>query len=313
MKTSRKTLPLFLVWLVMGGLAALCAQDAPDAAKEAEFKNKVHAETLRLMASTLPEDRVLAAGRLGGLYDDMNYALLWKLMNDADPAVRLEAISVLTQFTCTMRYHISFELAQKMAAMLEQEVTPERIAAAQAAVQPEVKIRQIRLVTHSAMALLWLHGEHPLKSKYPPQSFGWYDQMIVSLFNDLAPHLDDVAGRYDALVYELLRQIGEPTALQSALHLTLENLKIADITAERQMTALDAFWSNGLLGENKPMNLLLLKELNPVWEPVKAHLLSHANETSDQQSAVYDVNRIDAAYAEARQQLAPQPTPEGRK
>ena len=95
-----------------------------------EHEIKARTEIWRLATSSSMADRRSAVEQLADTY--MDYPLLWQLMNDADPGVRSMAISALTATSCTTvdAQPLSTELAQKMAAMLEKEVTPERIRAA---------------------------------------------------------------------------------------------------------------------------------------------------------------------------------------
>lgn len=118
---------LLALLLGMGGVQLMRGQAVREMTEQ---EIKARAEIWRLATSSSMADRRSAVEQLADTY--MNYALLWQLMNDADPGVRLMAIGAMTSESCTAHADrpLSAELAQKMAAMLEKEVTPERIRAA---------------------------------------------------------------------------------------------------------------------------------------------------------------------------------------
>jgi hypothetical protein len=113
-------LPFALACLITCGSTALQGQS--------EEEKQERAEILRLMDSSKAEDRNLAVKRLRAV--GMDFSLLWKLMNDPAPSVRLHAIDGFSNFGDTVVVDMTPELAQKMILLLEPEVTQERIDAA---------------------------------------------------------------------------------------------------------------------------------------------------------------------------------------
>ena len=80
-------------------------QGQPEEEKQARDKS------LRLAGSSKAEDRELAVKRLRAV--GIEFALLWKLMNDSAPSVHLHAIDGITHFGCTVVVDMTPELRKR--------------------------------------------------------------------------------------------------------------------------------------------------------------------------------------------------------
>jgi hypothetical protein len=76
---------------------------------------------------------------------------------------------------------------------------------------------------------------------------------------------------------------------------------------------LQALWAHPLLGESRSMNLVLLKELAPVWKQVSDHILRNIQNENDKTQASLFLTRIDEAFTQARKQLGAQPARNTKK
>lgn len=313
MRAAPQTLCLILFLHASCGWSALRAQTSATPADEADreqkqtqqMEKKERAETWRLATSSKPEDRIEATERLSYLF--MDYDLLWKLMNDPQPGVHVAAIFALSNISCTVNTPLSLEMAQKMAAFLEKKVTEERI---KTAFEGGKNGYEINLVCGSALGLDLLFQSHPLKGT-PSNYKSWQESVPKYLVLCLSHLRNDKDGGDDPLMYEMLKLIRDPGLLSEALPWALESLD--DRPAARQLAALQALWAHPLLGEYKPMNLVLLKELAPVWESVRDHILHNIPNENDKMQASLLLNRINEAFAQARKQLGAQPARNAKK
>ena len=304
---SPRALLLALACLIACGSARLAAQTPEQ--QTAAGEKVTHAEIQRPAASSKPADRISALEELAS--QSMDFDLFMKLMNDPDPEVRLEALSALEDFCGDERNTLPPEVARQMTALMEAVVTKERIQAA--FVDKDSKKEEDADIGHLcdyALALSHLYQQTPLLGT-PDRCKYWQERVLKFLIICLVYDRDEHGDAHEEHLYLVLGQITDPDVLTQALEFVLENLD--DLRAARQLTALEELWVHPLLGADKPLNLLLLQQLGTVWEPVRDHLLRNIKPKQRKEEAAGLMTRIDAAFAQARQQLAPQPAPDAKK
>lgn len=303
--------PLRLTLIVF--LAILTAPLRMPAAEDSheEITQKRWQETLRLATSSAPKDRILALVRLDSLHD-MNYELLWKLMNDTDTEVRLAAIQELRlyYFTKQSAPRVPAALAQKMIAMLEKEVTPERISAA---FEPgHVKELPAGLAVCSAVTLGHLYADHFFTG--PAYDYAlWQRRVLQPLGIAMGRQNRDMTGGLEGLLGDFYDAIDDPTALMEVLRAMMQGLDDPGLLPDRIQSRLRMLWSHPLLGKDKPLNLMLVAQLSPRLEQLAPRLLGPMQEGSDRESATHLINEITEAVLTAREKLAPQPAKAAEK
>jgi hypothetical protein len=130
----------------------------------------------------------------------------------------------------------------------------------------------------------------------------------LASFPRMASDYRNPTGKNDELVLEVLHAISDPAALLHTVDLLHAYPNLDDISAARQLHYLEELWAHPLLGEGSPMNLVLLQQLAPVWEPVRDHILRNIRDKDrPDPKAAELLARMDAAFAHARHQLGLQP------
>jgi hypothetical protein len=241
----------------------------------------------------------------------MDYSLLWKLMNDADPGVRGMAISAMTWRTCTTveDQPLSPELAQKMADLLEKDVTPERISAAFA--PGPGKDGAVGRTTTSAITLNHLYRYYSLKQS-PAGYAAWQRRVLRPLF--LAADGSGTSSEsLHACAMELFATFSDTSLLMEALPVLLQKLDDPALPAPRLLPTLEALWHHPLLGHDKPLNILLLAQLSPRLEALRPRILGPMQEGQDRQQAARILNEIAEVIQYAREKLGPQPARSAEK
>jgi len=291
-----------LACLITGSSALLTAQ-TPEKQPSAHEKMP-RAEILRLVGSSKPDDRIAAAEVMAS--EGMDYDLFWKLMNDKDPEVRQWVIYALDNFCSEKQSDIPIEMARKMAALMEKEVTEERIRAAFDGSKDSKKAEDndLGLLYASALCLSRLYQTTAL-IRTPEAYASWQEHVLRSLVFNLVSDRDHQGDAPEEYLYVLLALINDPEVLTHALQLTLENLD--DLPTSRQLTALEELWGHPLLGAGKPMNLILLQELAPFWESVRDHILRNLKDKALKERTMALLTHIDTALTQARQQLGEEP------
>lgn len=298
---ARSFLLAFL--LPMGVIQPMCGQDVQ---QSAEHEKKERAEIQRLAGSSRMEDRLSAVQQLAWAH--MDYALLWQLMNDADKGVRLMAIGAMTSPSCTALADkpLSAELAQKMAAMLEKEVTPERIAAAFA--PGPVKNDETGLITTAAETLNHLFLYEPLQQS-PAAYAGWQRRVPRQIF--LAASAADGKGPFSEQLYacrvSALRLLTEPALLSSTLPQLMQKLDSPDTPPQVLLETLRLLWSHhDLLSDGRPCHLLLLAQVAPRLDSLRTRILAPMKDGQDKEQAALLLGYYQEAIETARKKL---PTP----
>lgn len=263
------------------------------------------AELQRLTASKAPQDRISAAEEMvsGGIDSD----LYRKLLHDPAHEVSEAAMDALVDACHEKPCLIPLEEARKMAALLEPEVTEERITTLYKGKDEQEAEHRIYMTCRAALALNQLHRQYALLPS--PASYGhWQEEVLRSLVIYVTNDYRDPAGKNDDLVLEVLRSISDPAALLHTVDLLDTYPNLDDISAARQLYYLEALWAHPLLGEGRPMNLVLLQQLAPVWEPVRDHILRNIRDKDrPDPKAAELLARMDSAFAHARHQLTLQP------
>ena len=298
---ARSFLLAFL--LPMGVIQPMCGQDVQ---QSAEHEKKERAEIQRLADSSRMEDRLSAVQQLAWAH--MDYALLWQLMNDADKGVRLMAIGAMTSPSCTALADkpLSAELAQKMAAMLEKEVMPERIAAAFA--PGPVKNDETGLITTAAETLNHLFLYEPLQQS-PAAYAGWQHRVPRQIF--LAASAADGKGPFSEQLYacrvSALRLLTEPALLSSTLPQLMQKLDSPDTPPQVLLETLRLLWSyHALLSHDRPLHLLLLMQIAPRLDSLRTRILAPMKDGQDKEQAALLLGYYQEAIETARKKL---PTP----
>ncbi|OYW73030.1 MAG: hypothetical protein B7Z37_23175 [Verrucomicrobia bacterium 12-59-8] len=259
-------------------------------------------ELQRLAASSVVQDRISAADEM--VYGGIDPDLYRKLLNDPEHSVSEAAMDALLSACLEKPCPIPLDEARKMAALLEPEVTKERITTLYEDAQPE---HRIAMTCHAALALNQLYRQYALLSS--PSSYGhWQEEVLRYLFICVAGNYRDPAGENDELVLEVLRAISDPAALLHTVDLLHAYPNLDDIPAARQLYYLEELWAHPLLGEGRPMNLVLLQQLAPVWEPVRDHILRNIRDKAQPDpKATALLSRMDTAFHEAGSNLSLQP------
>jgi hypothetical protein len=264
-------------------------------------EQKRHAEIQRLAVSSVAQDRISAAEEMvsSGIVTDH----FQKLLHDPENEVSVTAMDMLVAECHQKPSHIPQEEARKMAALLEPEVTKERITTLYEG-EGAQREHRIHMTCYAALALNQLYRLHALLPN--PASYGhWQEEVLRSLVIYVAGDYRDPGGEHDELVIEVLRAISDPYTLCHTVELLGEYPNLDNITAARQLFYLEELWTHPLLGEGKPMNLILLQTLAPVWEPVRDHILRNIRDKDQpSQTAVGLLGRMDAAYREAGKRLS---------
>ena len=267
-------------------------------------EQKRHAEIQRLAVSSVAQDRISAAEEMvsGGIETD----LFQKLLHDPENEVSESAMDTLVAACHEKPGHIPQEEARKMAALLEPEVAKERITTLYEGAGAQ-RDHRIHMTCYAALALNQLYRQHPLLPT--PASYGhWQEEVLRSLVIYVAGDYRDPGGEHDEKVIEVLRAISDPYTLCHTVELLGDHPNLDDIPAARQLFYLEELWTHPLLGEGKPMNLILLQELAPVWEPVRDHILRNIRDKDQpSQTAAMLLGRMDATYREAGKRLSLQP------
>lgn len=270
-------------------------------------QQKRHSELQRLAASSAPQDRISAAEDMvsGGIDTD----LFRKLLHDPEQEVSEASMGALADACHEKPRLIPQEEALKMAALLEPEVTQERITTlydGEGKDAQEVEHR-IYMTCRAALALNQLYRQYALLPS--PASYGhWQEEVLRSLVIYVTNDYRDPAGNNDELVLQVLRAISDPAALLHTVDLLHAYPNLDDIPAARQLFYLEELWAHPLLGEGRPMNLVLLQQLAPVWEPVRDHILRNIRDKDrPDPKAAELLARMAAAFAQARHQLSLQP------
>ncbi|MFZ2277640.1 MAG: hypothetical protein WAW39_07565 [Prosthecobacter sp.] len=286
-------------------LPAITVPLRPQPTKEmAALEKRNLAETLRLAASNSPEDRLHALTRLYELHDMAYYDLLWKLMNDSDIEVRIAAIGLVEQYYNFKPEgpNLPKELVQKMASMLEKEVTPERIAATFA--PGKVKLLPASLVITSAVSLNHLYRYHHFSGSMDDYR-AWQQSTVQPLAVLLATRIGDIPPVLFYHQIDLLNAITDPAVLMELLSVTLKSMDSPDFPAEGLQQALIHLWCNHrMLGKDEPLNLMLVAQLSPRLERLAQRIRGAIRDPSNKAYAEQLINEITAAVAAAREQLA---------
>jgi len=306
MKNNLNACRLILLILLCIGWAGATTLRAQDAREVPEHEIKARAEIQRLAGSSKVEDRSEAVARLIALY--MDYRLLWTLMNDTDPGVRVMAIGSLTPLTCTtgIDQPLSAELAQKMATMLEKEVTPARISAAFAS--GHVKEYEAGLVLTSARTLNHLHRHYPL-GRSPADYALWQDGVLKPLLLALHERRGETSDGVDSFVYGLVNAFSTPATLKEVLSVTMQRLDDPALPPQRLLRTVEVLWSHPLLGRGRPLHLLLLTQLAPRLAALKPRTLGPMKDGLEKEQAARLFNEIVEVMQTAREELAPAPQP----
>lgn len=307
-------LPPALALLIACGSAALRAQapaavlnpfQSPGGAvrEMPEHEVKARAELRRLATSSSVADRLSAAEQLG--VDYMDFSLLWQLMNDADAGVRTVAISAMTTPSCTVRADqpLSRDLAQKMADLLEKDVTPERIRAAFA--PGPGRDSAVGRTTNSASTLDHLYRYHDLKTS--PADYTLWQRRVLKPLLLAAAGSGTASESLHANTLMLFTALSETSLVLEALPLLLQKLDDPTLPAPWLLPTLETLWSHPLLGHDKPLNILLLAQLSPRLDPLRPRLLAAMKDGQDKEQAARLLSEIAEVIQEARAKLGPPP------
>ncbi len=293
---------LHLVLLVLFSLSfSLHAQSEKE--QWTAHLEKELAETRRLAASTAIKDRMQALLRLNEL-NDMDYDLLWKLMNDTDMEVRIAAIGALRFYFCTTPVPppLPAALAQKMVAMLEKEVAQKRI---KDAFEPgHVKELPACLVLSSALTLNHLYEYHFFTGVAYDYSL-WQQRVLQPLGFAMGSQSRDMdEGLEGGFMGDLYNAISDPAALMEVLHASMKSLDDPSLPPDRLQERLRVLWSHPLLGKDGPLNLMLVAQLSPRLGQLVPRILSPMKEGFNKQHTERFMNEITEAVLTAREKLA---------
>lgn len=289
MSLAFKQLRLTLIVLLAAITTPLRSQPTPEMA---EREKKERAETLRLAASTSPEDRIQALTRLYDLHDMADYDLLWKLMNDNDLEVRVVAIQEVQEYYYFKPEgpHLPKELVQRMTAMLEKEVMPERISTTFA--PGAVQELPAALVFCSALSLNHLYVYHHFSGCIDEYK-SWQQRVLLPLALILARRNGEIPVAAAAFQIDLLNAITDPTMLMEGLSATLGGMDSPSFPAERLEQALRNLWSHHrALGQDGPLNLMLLAQLSPRLEALAQRILGPMREGPNKEYAEQLIHEI---------------------
>ncbi len=302
--TSLRTLglPFALLFSITCGGLKLRAQSEGDLMIAKDKQER--AETLRLAGSSSVADRNLAIRRL--CIWDKDYELLWRLMNDADPTVRLNAIDAISSATHKVAVNLTTELAQKMAPLLEKEVTQERI---DAAFKPgQIQNEAASLVVCSTLALDLLYAEYPQLRKPRADGARWQDVGLHPLMVKLAAARRETSDFLDHRYLEMLQRIEDAGLLVLELETLAETLDDEKLPSSRLLTTVETLWrAHPLLGENKPLYLLLLAQLSPRLKSLRPRILGPMPEGPDKAWAADFLDHIATDIQSAREKFILRP------
>ena len=262
-------------------------------------------ETLRLAASDTPKDRIMAVMRLDSLHA-MDYELLWKLMSDTDTEVRIAAIQELRlyYFTKQSALRVPAALAQKMIAMLEKEVTPERISAAFA--PGHDRELPAALAISSAVTLNHIYQDH-FFTGCTYDYLLWQRSVLQPLGINMCRQSREMTEGLEGLMGDFYNSINDPTTLMQVLRALMQGLDDPDLPPDRIQFRLRMLWSHHLLGKDEPLNLMLVAELSPRLEKLMQRILGPMREGTQKEYAEQLINEITAAVVAAQKKLTLQP------
>lgn len=295
---------LLAVVFAMGGVQLMRGQAAREM-PEHEIKGR--AEIKRLAASRSVADRLSAVEQLADTY--MDFALVWQLMKDADPGVRLMAIGAMTSESCTVRADqpLSAELAQQMAAMLEKEVTPERIRAAFA--PGRVKDYESGLITTAAETLDHLYLYQTVQQSHAGYA-SWQRRVLKPLFLAAAGGKGPFSEQLHANMMNVLRLLRDPAPLSEALPVAMQKLDAPDIPSPALLETLRVLWSyHDLLSHDRPLHLLLLTHIAPRLHSLHSRILDPMKDGQDKEQAALLLGYYAEAIQTAGKKL-PAPPPQ---
>lgn len=275
----------------------------PSSRKIPEHEVKARAELRRLAASRSVADRLSAAEQLG--VDYMDFSLLWQLMNDADAGVRTVAISAMTTPSCTVQADqpLSPELAQKMADLLEKDVTQERISAAFA--PGPGRDSAVGRTTNSASTLDYLYRYHDLKIS--PADYTTWQRRVLRPLLLAAAGSGTSSESLHANTLMLFTALSETSLVLEALPLLLQKLDDPTLPAPWLLPTLETLWSHPLLGHDKPLNILLLAQLSPRLDSLRPSILDPMKDGQDKEQAARLLNEVAEVIQMARAKLGPPP------
>lgn len=234
----------------------------------------------------------------------MDFDLLWKLMNDADKEVRNSAIQELRFYFCMPHAEVPLApaLEQKIVAMLEKEVTPERITAA----FPSGHIADFpaALVLSSAQTLDYLYAYHSFEG-CGYDYLNWQRRVLRPLGIALGSRSRDMDEGLDGFMGELNQAIRDPESLMEVLQASAKGLDEPSLSSDRLRERLRSLWSHPLLGKDGPLKLMLLAELGPRMESLAPRILGAMPEGGYKQHFETLIREITEAIANARERLAP--------
>lgn len=305
MRTHFKSTRLLLALLLaMGSIQFMHGQAAREMTEQ---EIKARTEIWRLATSSSMADRRSAVEQLADTY--MDYALLWQLMNDPAPGVRLMAIGAMTSESCTAHADrpLSAELAQKMAAMLEKEVTPERI---RAAFQPgHVKDHESGLIITAAETLNQLYLYEALPQS-PAAYAGWQRRVLMPLLLAAAGAQRPFSEQLHACMMNVLRLFRDPVLLSEALPVLMQKLDAPDIPSHALLETLRVLWSyHDLLSHDRPLHLLLLTHIAPRLHSLRSRILDPMKDGQDKEQAALLLGYYAEAIQTAGKKL-PAPPPQ---
>lgn len=295
-----------LAFHIASGSALLPAQTPPQEPPAA--RKIITCSDLQYHAtSSQPEDRSSAADYLAS--QDMDFDLFMKLMTDPDAEVRLNTLSALDDFCSDPHHTLPPEVARQMIALMEQYVTDVRILAAFADKDSKKQEDEdIAGLCDYALALDTLYQHTPFL-RTPDSYKYWQERVLKFLVICLASDLHEHGDAHEEYLHLVLAQITAPDVLTQSLQFVLE--KMDDLPTSRQISLLEALWAHPQLGAGKPLNLILLQQLGPVWEPVRDHILRNLKGRGRMEEATALLTQTDTAFTTARQQLSAPPAKAG--
>lgn len=291
---------IVLLFVVTATQWTLSAED-----RHVEIKKKWWQETLRLAASPTPRDRILAVTRLDSLHD-MNFELLWKLMNDTDMEVRILAIQEVRLYFSTTQEAVPLPpaLAREMTVMLEKEVT--QLCMTGAFAPGQVKELPAALVLSSALTLNHLYTCHFFKGSADDYTC-WQRRVLQPLAILLASRSREITDAVIDFQGDVLNAISDPETLMEVLGVTMRSLDSKNFPQDRLQETLQGLWHHRLLGKDQPLNLMLLAQISPRLEQLAPRILGPMREGPNKEYAEELINEITAAVLSAREKLTPQP------
>ncbi|OYW71082.1 MAG: hypothetical protein B7Z37_28735 [Verrucomicrobia bacterium 12-59-8] len=306
MSTALKKLPLLLIALSMVSHPVRAQSENEE---RAAHEKKQLAKTRQLAASSDPKDRLRALNTLF-FHDNLHpvlrdFDLHLKLMNDPDMEVRLVAIGVVLEYYQDFPPAINLpeEMAEKMTALLEKEVTPERISAVFA--PGHVEELPSALVLSSAVSLNHLYAYHFIKGSAHDYIF-WQRRVLQPLAVILATRNRELSDDASGFHYYLLSAISDPTILMEVLSVLMGSMDSPDFPPERLEETLSTLWNlPPLLGKDGPLHPLLVAQLAPRLEALAPRMLNAARKHHQERHTEQFINEITEAVQTARERLAP--------